>query len=90
MLGIPLALDKVVGPSTALEFLGIVLSQMREFTVPSQNEYDPTAHLSVEDIAVDSKSSPTVIQVNIKQSKTAPFVRVSNYTWGRPILTFAQ
>ena len=86
MLGIPLALDKVVGPSTALEFLGIVLSQMREFTVPS----DPTAHLSVEDIAVDSKSSPTVIQVNIKQSKTAPFVRVSNYTWGRPILTFAQ
>ena len=25
MLGIPLALDEVVGPSTALEFLGIVL-----------------------------------------------------------------
>ena len=29
MLGIPLTLDKVVGPSTALEFLGIVLDTER-------------------------------------------------------------
>ena len=29
MLGIPLALDKVVGPSTVLEFLGIVLDTER-------------------------------------------------------------
>ena len=54
-----------------LAFFGFL--RCREFTVPSQNEYDPTAHLSVEDIAVDSKSSQTVIQVNIKQSKSDPF-----------------
>ena len=54
-----------------LAFFGFL--RCGEFTVPSQNEYDPTAHLSLEDIAVDSKSAPTVIQVNIKQSKTDPF-----------------
>ena len=54
-----------------LAFFGFL--RCGEFTVPSQNEYDPTAHLSLEDIAVDNKSSPTVIQVNIKQSKTDPF-----------------
>ena len=44
-----------------------------EFTVPSQTDYDKGAHLSVEDIALDSRSSPTVVIVTIKQSKTDPF-----------------
>ena len=44
-----------------------------EFTVPSQADYDPGAHLSFNDIAIDDKRSPSVIQVNIKQSKTDPF-----------------
>ena len=44
-----------------------------EFTVPNQSEFDVNTHLSVTDIAVDSKTSPSVIQVAIKQSKTDPF-----------------
>ena len=44
-----------------------------EFTVPSQADYDPGAHLSLDDIAIDDKKSPSVVQVNIKQSKTDPF-----------------
>ena len=44
-----------------------------EFTVPNQSEFDGNIHLSVTDIAVDSKTSPSVIQVSIKQSKTDPF-----------------
>ena len=31
------------------------------------------AHLSLDDIAIDDKKSPSVVQVNIKQSKTDPF-----------------
>ena len=44
-----------------------------EFTVPTQATYDPEAHLLLSDIALDSKHSPSVIQVTIKQSKTDPF-----------------
>ena len=44
-----------------------------EFTVLNQGEFDVTTHLSVADIAIDSKTSPSVIQVTIKQSKTNPF-----------------
>ena len=41
--------------------------------MPSQEVFDPDAHLSPSDIAIDNKESPSVIQVAIKQSKTDPF-----------------
>lgn len=44
-----------------------------EFTVPAEDSFDPEAHLSLADVAVDDKMSPTVVQVTIKQSKTDPF-----------------
>ena len=44
-----------------------------EFTVPSQIAYDPEAHLSLSDVAVDNIQSPSVVQITIKQSKTDPF-----------------
>ena len=43
-----------------------------EFTVPSQGSYDPATHLSLNDIAVDDLSNPTVVVISIKQSKTDP------------------
>lgn len=55
----------------ALAFFGFL--RCSEFTVPSQEEYCPTSHLSLEDIVIDSRISPTMIQVTIKQSKTDPF-----------------
>ena len=41
-----------------------------EFTVQSNETYDPSWHLSVQDVAVDSVDNPSVLQVGIKGSKT--------------------
>ena len=55
----------------SLAFFGFL--RCSEFTVPSQEEYSPTVHLSLQDISINSRESPTWIQVRIKQSKTDPF-----------------
>lgn len=44
-----------------------------EFTVPSLEAFDAGLHLSVADIALDCHSSPSVVRVRIKASKTDPF-----------------
>ena len=41
-----------------------------EFTVQSNEPYNPSWHLSVQDVAVDSVDNPSVLQVGIKGSKT--------------------
>ena len=41
--------------------------------MPTQAAYDPEEHLSLPDIAIDNRLSPSVVQVKIKQSKTDPF-----------------
>ena len=47
--------------------------QAGEMTVPSDEEYDPSVHLSVHDISVDDAKHPSVLCIRIKQSKTDPF-----------------
>ena len=42
-------------------------------TVPSDEEYDPSVHLSVQDIAADDSKHPSVLRITIKQSKTDLF-----------------
>ena len=42
-------------------------------TVPSDEEYDSSVHLSVQDIAVDDSKHRSVLRIAIKQSKTDPF-----------------
>ena len=54
-----------------LAFFGFL--RCGEFTVPTQAAYDPEEHLSLPDIAIDNRLSPSVVQVKIKQSKTDPF-----------------
>ena len=44
-----------------------------EAVAPDNSEFDPTQHLTYADIAADSVSKPTYLQINIKQSKTDPF-----------------
>ena len=44
-----------------------------EITVPSQKEYDSSAHLSNGDVTFDSQHTPSMAQINIKASKTDPF-----------------
>ena len=52
-------------------FFGFLRSS--KMTVPSQDTYDPTIHLSIQDVAVDNKSSPSMVRIMIKHSKTKPF-----------------
>lgn len=44
-----------------------------EFTVPSPEAYDPDVHLNLSDVAIDSHSDPSIVRLQIKQSKTDPF-----------------
>ena len=44
-----------------------------EICTPSDAAYDPTTHLSLSDIAVDSRTNTSSIAVRIKASKTDPF-----------------
>lgn len=47
--------------------------QASEFTVPVANSFSPSDHLTLQDIALDSLSSPETLRVQIKVSKTDPF-----------------
>ena len=44
-----------------------------EFTVPTLSGFDPSTHLSFGDVAVDNPQQPSLIQLNLKASKTDPF-----------------
>ena len=44
-----------------------------EFTIPADSTYNSACHLSLNDIAVDSRVNPCLLQVLLKQSKTDPF-----------------
>lgn len=44
-----------------------------EICVPSASQYDPTAYLSISDVAVDSHDNPSIVALKIKASKTNPF-----------------
>ena len=63
-----------------LAFFGFL--RVSEFTIPGVASYDPTCHLSMKDVAVDSRDNPRLIQVAIKQSKTDPFRRGVNIYLG--------
>ena len=54
-----------------LGFFGFLRSG--EMTAPSDRTFDPSCHLSVQDIAVDNPENTQVLRVTIKQSKTDPF-----------------
>ena len=54
-----------------------------EICIPSDSEYDSGAHLSFSDIAVDSPTNPTIMQVRIKSSKTDPFRKGVDIYLGR-------
>ena len=54
-----------------LAFFGFL--RCSEFTVPSQSDFCPETHLTLQDLSLDSRLNPTRIQVTIKQSKTDPF-----------------
>ena len=52
-------------------------------TVPDDSSYDPSVHMSFNDITVDDPRVPTVLRVTIKQSKTNPFRKRINLFLGK-------
>ena len=54
-----------------LAFFGFLRSA--EFTVPNLASFSPSIHLGLDDVAVDSMSSPSCLRLHIKASKTDPF-----------------
>ena len=54
-----------------LAFFGFFRSG--EITVPSDQGFDPTVHLTTRDVQVDSRNSPSMLCIHLKQSKTDPF-----------------
>ena len=54
-----------------------------EFTVSTPADFDTASSLCLQDIAVNSRDSPTVIQVYLKQSKTDPFRKGVSIYLGR-------
>ena len=52
-------------------FYGFLRS--REITVPSRTSYNPGAHLSQGDVAIDDPGKTNMVQIKIKASKTDPF-----------------
>ena len=61
----------MIWAACCLAFFGFL--RAGEFTVPSRAEFDPEVHLSLADLALDSHSSPSLMRIRIKQSKTDPF-----------------
>ena len=54
-----------------------------EFTAPSQEDYDQYTHLSYDDVAVDNRTSPTLLTLQLKQYKTDPFRTGVTLTLGK-------
>ena len=62
---------KLIWAACCLCFFGFL--RAGELTVPSGSEYDPGVHLNVGDLTLDNATQPSLVRVNIKQSKTDPF-----------------
>jgi len=65
----PSSYDNVM--ACCLAFFGFL--RVSEFTVPTQQVYEESTHLSLRDISVDNRFNPHLIKLHIKQSKTDPF-----------------
>ena len=67
----------MVWAACCLGFFGFL--RAGESTVPSLEAYDPTSHLSLADIALDSHTAPSILQVHIAVSRSEKGLI---YFWG--------
>ena len=54
-----------------------------EVTQKTKETFDPSYHISFEDVAADSRTSPTYVQLTLKGSKTDPFRKGANVILGQ-------
>ena len=59
------------GQLAAWAFFGFM--RAGEFTLKSAQDFDPSACLTPQDVAVDKHSNPSMLRVHLQQSKTDPF-----------------
>ena len=81
MSGIPTFNNTMLWAAASTTFFGFCRSG--EITVESETNYDPQIHLSFADLAVDNATSPTVISIQLKRSKTDPFMKGVKLVLGR-------
>lgn len=62
---------KMLWAASTLCFFGFLRSG--EAVAPGDAEFDPSRHLTFNDVSVDSHEAPRVLEVTIKASKTDPF-----------------
>ena len=80
--------------AACLAFFGFL--RTAEFTTPSQRDFDASTHLTLQDVAIDSRQTPSVIRIHIKHSKTDPFRQGVSIFLGRsladicPVQSIAQ
>ena len=55
----------------------------REFTIPSEETFDPVSHRTFNDVTVDSHTSPSIMRISLKVSKCDPFRRGVDIILGR-------
>ena len=65
----------------SLCFFGFLRSG--EITIPAVHAFDPSYHLTLGDISVDSRKCPSIVVVRLKGSKTDPFRQGVSVTVGR-------
>lgn len=63
--------DSLYWSACCLAFFGFL--RCAEFTLPAASSFDPTRHLAVADIKVDSSFSPSGLSLFLKSSKTDQF-----------------
>ncbi len=72
---------KMIWAACCLGFFGFL--RCGEMTVPNDEGYDQSCHLSYRDLAVDHQDKPNTIRVRIKASKTDPFRKGVDIFLGR-------
>ena len=50
--------------------------RVSEFTIPLEGSYGSSCHLSLQDVTVDNRAKPRLLQLLLKQSKTDPSAEV--------------
>ena len=63
--------DIMIWAACCMAYFGLL--RVSEFTASSSHFFDPLKDLLLSDVALDSRASPSLIQVNIKQSKGDQF-----------------
>ena len=66
--------DFMIWAACCFAYFGLL--RVSEFTTSSPDHFDPSVDLLLSDVAIDNPTSPSLIQITIKQSKGDQFRKV--------------